>query len=304
MATNGELARTRTQAVCSTLGALVLLIICIGIFRVPDYCRVEGIVEPVDLAVIHAESDGFVTDILTSGQRVSPEGSPLIRSVNSNLETEKKVLQAELVALEARQRIATTKEIAAAQILAEQIDALNEKIARVDYEISSLNFQSPMSGTWVSPEIDRAKGMYLNRGEQIGFVANLGDVLIRATAGQSLAAILVEQAHKQLEIRVKGRPDVKLTGQIEKIFPAGQEVLPSEALGYTVGGAMPTRSQDPRGRMTAEKFFEIHIRPDSDTSIRLLTGQRVVARIQLRSKPLLSQWWLSLRQLFQRRFHI
>ncbi|MHC4083829.1 MAG: hypothetical protein ACYSWZ_00835 [Planctomycetota bacterium] len=304
LATNGELARTRTRAVGSTLGALVLLIICTGIFRVPDYCRVEGIVEPVDLAIVHAESDGFVTDFLTSGQSVSPESSPLIKSVNSKLEAEKKVLQAEFVVLEAKQRIATTKEIATAQILAEQIEALNEKITRVDHEISSLHLQSPLSGTWVSAEIDKAKGMYLNRGEQIGFVANLDDVLIRATAGQSLAAILVEQARKQLEIRIKGRPDVKLSGHIEKIFPAGQEVLPSEALGYAVGGAMPTQSQDPYGRKTAENFFEIRIRPDSDASIRLLTGQRVIARIQLRSKPLVYQWWLSLRQLFQRRFHI
>jgi hypothetical protein len=95
-----------------------------------------------------------------------------------------------------------------------------------------------------------------------------------------------------------------LTGQIEKIFPAGQEVLPSEALGYAVGGAMPTQSQDPYGRKTAEKFFEVRIRPNSDDTIRLLTGQRVVVRIQLRSKPLAFQWWLSLGQLFQRRFHI
>jgi len=304
LATNGELARTRTLAVGTTLGALLLLIICTGVFRVPDYCRIEGIVEPVDLAIVHAESDGFVTDFLISGQSVSPEGSPLIKSVNYKLQAEKKALQAELITLEARQRIATTREIAAVQILAEQIAALNEKIARVDNEISSLQLHSSLTGTWVSPEIDKAKGMYLSRGEQIGFVANLDNVLIRATAGQSLAAVLVEQAHKQLEIRVKGRPDVKLSGKIEKIFPAGQEVLPSEALGYAVGGAMPTQSQDPYGRKTAEKFFEIRIRPDSDTSVRLLTGQRVVARIQLRSKPLIYQWWLSLRQLFQRRLHI
>ena len=304
LATNGELARTRTYAVCSTLGVLVLLIICTGIFPVPDYCRVEGIVEPVDLAIIHAQSDGFVTDFLPTSRSVSRDGEPLIRSVNYKLQAEKKALHAQLVALKAKKRIATTREIAAAQIMAEQIEALNEKITRVELEISSLHLQSPLSGTWVSPEIDKAKGMYLNRGEQIGFVANLDDVLIRATAGQSLAAILVEQAHKQLEIRVKGRPDVMLTGQIEKIFPAGQEVLPSEALGYAVGGAMPTQSQDPYGRKTAEKFFEIRIRPDSNTSVRLLTGQRVVARIQLRSKPLAFQWWLSLRQLFQRRFHI
>lgn len=304
LATNGELARTRTRAVSSTVGVLALLIICTGIFRVPDYCRVEGIVEPVGLAIVHAKSDGFITDFLPSGQTVTPDSNSLIKAVNPKLEAEKKALHAELVALETKQRIATTQEIAAAQILAEQIEALNEKIARVDLEISSLHLQPPLSGTWVSPNIDKIKGIYLHRGEQIGFVANLDDVLIRATAGQSLAAILVEQAHKQLEIRVKGRPDVMLTGQIEKIFPAGQEVLPSQALGYAVGGSMPTLSQDPRGIKTAEKFFEIRIRPDPDASIRLLTGQRIVARIQLRSKPLVFQWWLSLRQLFQRRFHI
>jgi len=304
LATNGELARTRSRAVSSTIGTLVLFTICTGIFKVPDYCRVEGIVEPVEMAIIHAESNGFVTNFMSSGQSVSPKSGPLIKSVNSELEAEKAGLEAELIVLEIKQDIAITKETAAAQIMAEQIEALKEKIVRVEFEISSLNLHSSQSGIWVSPEIEKATGMYLNRGEQIGFVANLDDVLIRATAGQSLAAVLVEQAHKQLEIRVKGRPDVKLGGQIEKIFPAGQEVLPSEALGYAVGGAMPTQSQDPYGRKTAEKFFEIRIRPDFDDSVRLLTGQRVVARIQLRSKPLMFQWWLSLRQLFQRRFHI
>lgn len=304
LATNGELARTRARAVGSTAGVFVLLIICTGIFHFPDYCRVEGIVEPVDLAIVHTKSDGFITDFLPSGQTVTPDTNSLIKSVNFRLEAEKNGLQAELVALEAKHRIATTREIAAAQILAEQIDALKEKIDRVDLEISSLHLQAPLSGTWVSPDIHKIKGVYLQRGQQIGFVANLDEVLIRATAGQALNAILVKEAHKQLEIRVKGRPDVMLTGQIEKIFPAGQEVLPSEALGYAVGGSMPTMSQDPRGIKTAEKFFEIRIRPDPDPSIRLLTGQRIVARIKLRSKPLVFQWWLSLRQLFQRRFHI
>ena len=304
LATNGELARTRTRAVGSTLGVLILFIICTGILRLPDYCRVEGVVEPEDMAIIHAESDGFVVDFLTTGQSVSPETDPLIKSVNYKLQAEKKALQAELITLEVKQRIAITEEIASAQIFAEQIEALNEKITRVHHEISSLNLKPTISGTWVSPEIDKAKGMYLGRGEEIGFVANLDEVLIRATAGQSLAAVLVEQAHKRVEIRVKDRPNMLLTGQIEKIFPAGQEVLPSEALGYAAGGAMSTQSQDPYGRKTAEKFFEVRIRPNSDDTIRLLTGQRVVVRIQLRSKPLAFQWWLSLGQLFQRRFLI
>ncbi len=116
---------------------------------------------------------------------------------------------------------------------------------------------------------------------------------------------------KHVEIRVKGRPDVKMTGEIEQIYPAGQEELPSQALGYAVGGSMPTLVEDPHGIRTAEKFFEIRIKPiidptlyDPNNPIRLFTGQRIVARIQMSDKPLAVQWWRSIRRLFQRRFHI
>jgi putative peptide zinc metalloprotease protein len=304
LATGGELARSRPRAVFSTLGFLAVIILLIGIIHFPDYCRIEGVVEPVGLAIVHIESDGFVSDFLTSGRSVSVDSDALIKATNPELQAERKILLSELAVLEARRRIATTREIAAAQIMTEQIEALNEKIERVEHDLSSLNLHPVLSGTWVSPEVERSRGMYLRRGQQIGFVANLDDVLVRATAGQSLAAILVEQARRELELRVKGRPDVELTGRIEKIFPAGDEVLPSEALGYAVGGSMPTQARDQRGIKAAEKFFEVRIRPDCDGSFRLLTGQRVVARIQLESKPLVVQWWLWFRQLFQRRFYI
>ena len=304
LATSGELTKTRGRAVASTLGTLALMTICLGVLPVPDHCRAEGVVEPVDLAIVHAESDGFVTEFLPSDQVVGPGGSALIKAVNPALEAEKTIFLAELRGLQIKQRVAQMQEIAAAQILAEQIQALQEKIARVDFQLSSLHLQPVISGTWVCPDIEKTQGLYLHRGEQIGLIAGLDNARIRATAGQKLAAILVEQAYQQLEIRVKGRPDVMLTGDIEAIFPAGHEVLPSEALGYAVGGSMPTVMQDPSGVRTAEKFFEIRIRPTLDSPVRLLSGQRVVARFQLPSKPLAAQWWRSVRQLFQRRFRI
>ena len=303
LVTSTELARTRGRAMASVLGGLALTVGGLGILRVPDYCRVEGIVEPVALAIVHAESDGFVTGFLTSEQQVAPGEKPLVEAVNPKLEAEKKSLQAELQGLQIRQRLAEMQEIAAAQILTEQIDALQEKIDRVNTELSSLRLQSTIAGTWVSPDIEKAKGEYLRRGEPIGVVASLDRVQIRATAGQELAARL-EQAYEQLEIRIKGRPEALLQGKIEKILPAGQDVLPSQALGYMVGGSMPTLLQDPDGVRTAEKFFEILITPSPDSPVHLLCGQRIIARIQMPAKPLALRWWQSSRRLFQRRFHI
>ena len=116
--------------------------------------------------------------------------------------------------------------------------------------------------------------------------------------------MMLEEAYREVEIRVKGRPSVLMSGTIEDIFPAGLEILPSEALGYAVGGSMPTNMQDPSGKKSAERYFEIRIKPDPLSAVRLLTGQRVVVRMNLKSKPLASQWWQSVRQLLQRRFHI
>ncbi len=301
--TSAELAKTRGRATSSVLGGLALAVGGLGVLRVPDYCRVEGIVEPVRLAIVHAESDGFVADFLASEQAVAPGEKTLIEAVNPKLDAEKKSLLAELGGLQTKRRLAEMQEIAAAQILTEQIEALQEKIDRVDSELSSLRLQPALAGTWVSPEIEKIKGAYLRRGDRIGVVASLDDVRIRATAGQDLAA-RIEEAYEHLEIRVKGRPDAMLTGRIEKILPAGQEVLPSQALGYAVGGWMPTLLQDPNGVRTAEKFFEIRIAPDPNSPVRLLCGQRVITRIQMPAKPIALQWWQSLRQLFQRRFHI
>jgi putative peptide zinc metalloprotease protein len=304
LATSPELARKRIRAVGLTLGSLGLIVACVGAVRMPDYWRVEGIVEPVHMAVVYAESDGFVTDFLPSGATVTAGDEHLIRAMNRKLEEERRGVMAEKRGLEIQRRLAELREVAAAQIVDEQIEALDERIARLDFELSSLNLKAPLTGTWVAPGIEHSKDAYLRRGQSIGLVASLDDVAIRATAGQDIAAVLVEQAHKEVEVRVKGRPESELTGEIEKIFPAGQELLPSKALGYAVGGPMATQSQDPRGATAAEKFFEIRIRPKKDSSVRLLSGQRVVVRIRMQPKPLAARWWQSARQLFQRRFRI
>ncbi len=304
LATGAELTRNRARAIGSTLVSFCLIIVGIGLIRLPDYWRVEGVVEPVKMAIVHTESDGFVIDFLPSESKVSSSGTPLIRAVNPELESEKKISVAELRGLEIKRQIAETQEIAAAQILYEQIEALNEKISRLEFELDSLNLRPPLSGTWIAPNIEYYKGSYLERGKSIGMVANLDDVIIRATAGQKVAAMLIEQADKEVEFRVEGHPKLLMTGKIEQIFPSGHELLPSESLGYAAGGTMPTAPQDPEGKKSAEMFFEIRIKPDAGSSIRLLTGQRVIARIRMHPKPLALQWWLTVRQLFQRRFHI
>jgi len=304
LATSEELARHRPRAVGVTAAVTLLLVVTLGVLHLPDHRRVEGIVEPQGLSIVHAESDGFVTGCLASQALVSPTGPTLVTAVNPALAAEERRLLAERQALDVRRRQAVLEEVAAAQILDEQLAALDEKIARVRQRRAALHVAAPIRGTWVAPEIEFTPGRFLRRGETLGVVADLETLLVRATAGQNVAALLIEQAARDVEIRASGRPDPTVTGTIEHIFPAGQEQLPSQALGYAVGGSMPVDARDPSGTRTAEKFFEIRIRPHFEEPEQWRTGQRVIVRVRLRSKPLAAQVYHYGRQLFQRRFHI
>lgn len=304
LATSPELVRSRARAVVSTIAVFALIFVTVGLVRFPNRYRVEGIVEPVEMVVVYADVDGFVKEFLPSCRHVTPEDDSLLVCDNQQLRTELKSLLAERDGLQIQRRIAQTQEPAAVQVITEQITALNEKIDRFEKQVSSLTLHPPRAGTWISPQIEKRRGGYVRRGDGIGIVANLDRVIIRATADQQKAALLIAEAELQVEIRIKGRPDAYLKGRIESIMPAGQKDLPSASLGYRAGGSIQTAMDDSRGTMATERFFEIRIVPEESLKVHLLTGQRVVVRFDMPPKPLIEQGWLSLLQLLQRRFQI
>jgi putative peptide zinc metalloprotease protein len=186
----------------------------------------------------------------------------------------------------------------------EKMAALQEQIERIHQELEGLTLRSPLAGSWVAPDIDRITGRYLPRGHRIGVVANLEDLCIRAVAGQDVAGRLIKEAQTWVDIRVKGQPDIELSGRIETILPGGQERLPSAALGYAAGGSTQTDLEDRSGRRTAEPFFEIRVVPSPSETGGVRPGQIMVLRFETLPKPLLFQGWRSLLQLFQRRFQV
>ena len=309
LATHGELDRVRGRAVASTLGFLAAIIVGIGLIPAPDRYRIDGVAEPAQLAFVHAKTDGFVREIVAPSGRKISKNDRLLVAENPALVSKRQQLQAELDQMHARKRLAETEDIAAARSIARQIAALKEQIAWVDREIRSLTLRAPAVGTWIAPEIERAKDAYVSRGDRVGIIASVDKMIIRAMASQDVAAELREEMHirkdeavRRVELRVKGRPQSIVGGGIIKIVPAGQEDLPSAALGYMAGGSIQTKMDDRRGTKTVDVFFEVRIVPDSSEGI--LSGQRVVVRVEMPPKPLAVQWWRSLLRLFQRRFRV
>ena len=304
LATSHELDRVRVRAALTSLVAVLCLVGGVGLVRVPDRCRIEGVVEPCELALVHMETAGFVNNFLESGAKTGPDGAPLIEASSPELEAQRGQLLAEFRRLQVNRQFAQTQEPAAAQIIEEKIAALEEQVERNNQDLRALALRSPISGTWVAPDIDRIRGAYLSRGHYIGVAANLENLRIRAIAGQMVAARVIKEALPVVEIKVRGQPDIEVVGRIETIIPAGHERLPSAALGYAAGGWTQIDLEDPTGRQAAEPFFEILVVPFLQEARMLRPGQTVLLRFETSPKPLLVQGYRSLLQLFQRRFQV
>ncbi len=308
LATSPELERRRARAVATTAVVLGGLLVGIGILRLPDRYRFDGVVEPETLAFVYAKSDGFVASIeRPSGATVQP-GDVLLRAENPALATRLSELRSERVRLTSERNRAlaqpASEGAAAVQAYDEQLEALGERIERAQQDVDDLVLRAPIAGTWIAPRVEHRLSAYVQRGEQIGLVAGLDRLAVSAVVGQQAAEPLFDAItlDQEVEIRVGGRPDIETRGRITEKHEAGRKDLPSAALGYTAGGPVLTASEDAERPQAAEHLFRIRIAPE--TSERLFSGQLVVVRVTLGAAPLAVQWWRDLLRLFQRRFRI
>lgn len=316
LALSPELVRVRWRAIGSTVAVVGGVVGFLGAYPMPDRGRAEGVVEPVRMAEIHLETDGFVRATLPSGQHVSPDGPPLIELENNELRAEKKRLEADIKAVRIRREAARREDPAVVQALQERLAALQERLAQVERELAALTIHAPFEGIWFSPDSAKLEGVHLSRGERIGMVADPDELIVRAVADQQLGPRIEPEVMRegggQVELRVKGRPGIHLTGNVRRVLDAGQRDLPSAALGYVAGGTMRVSYEDQSGRRAAEPFFEIHVEPESEATagdtqadrLPLRTGQRVVVRFTMGRAPLLAQWYRDVRQMIQRRFSL
>jgi len=284
-----ELQRVRVRALGVTGLFVAAVLAGLGLWRVPDRWHVEGVVEPRRVAFIHARVDGFVRDVLPSGRRVAPGAEPLLTAENRPLSVEKRGLGHDRDVLLARQGIArrlataNARYLTLVQILQEDLDDLADQEEVIGKELSDLSIRAPFAGTWICDREDRLANAYVRRGEQVGMVADLDEVVVRARPTQRLAGMLGQEAQGQVEFRLIGRPAVAIPGRW-RLLPAGRE---------------PSADAE-----SPERRFDVEITPVGPGRKGLLAGQRVLVRFQMPSKCLLAQGWRWLRQLLQKRFRV
>ncbi len=305
LAVNDELSRVRPRAVWSTVAFASAVVFAVGILPVTEHARGDGVVEPNQLKMIYTVEDGFIEEVLPTETLVR-EGDVLMRLHNVELETRRDEVLAHRRRIQAQLRAA--EEATVRQIALRSLAAIDQQLANINDQIDRLHVRAPMAGRWIAPHAERMHGLFMKRGERVGMVAAVDDLIVRVAADQLLGPRIKNELpndarEAEVDIRVRGRPDVRFAGRIREIDESGKRDLPSAALGYLGGGTLAVTGEDQSGTRTAEAFFEVVIDP-TESPAELYSGQRVVVRFDLPKRPLLAQWIHGLRQLIQRRFEV
>ena len=308
-----ELHRKRGRATAFCLALGVAAILCVGVIRFPVYVDAPGIAEADHHAVVHTKGGGFVTRVVAHDGDALHQGDPILVCRDRRVDAEVASLKAELDGLEAQLVQAVAEDPVQRGVIQATIGATRDQLADARRRQRELTITAPISGTLVAPHLADMDGSYLPRGTEIGTVASMDSLVVRAVTDQDDHQLVAEQAAKLLTspaddnspTRVCFAGDVQraVPAQVYAIWAGAQDQVPHPSDLQTGGGPVAPDPSDPKGLTPQVKQFEVDVRvpntPDSAGGGLLYPGQTAYVRFKIEKQPLLYTWTRRFLQLLQ-----
>ncbi|MGZ8238484.1 MAG: site-2 protease family protein [Methylobacter sp.] len=302
IAASPSIQKKRCRVIGSCGALLAVLMALISIVPFPSYTLAEGIVWVPDNAQLRAESDGFSGPLLTGNNSQVDNGTDILQLEDPFLQTQVEIQLAKLKELEANYRAEKFNDLIKAQILKEQIPAVQAELANAQKNVQSMQLKSATQGQLLIPDADDLPGQFLKQGDLIGYVINNSLPIVRTVVTQDDMGKL-QAGTERVQIRLVNHLDQVIPAKIIRIIPEATNRLPSAALATSAGGRMildPDRTED---LVTLENFFLVDVE-FSPLDPTILIGTRTYVRFDHGGQALAKQWYRSLRQLFLRQFNV
>ncbi len=295
-----EEQRTRAGLVTSGLvGGILLMLLFLPVSLTT---QVNGVVWVSDQAQLFAETNGFVEEIMVQPGSPVAVGVPILRMRDPTLDTRIEVLEAKRRGLELRSAAERLKERVQSDITMEELAAVESELKLLKQHASALIVRAKTAGKVILPGEKSLNGLYLKRGDLVGYVASPEHLIVRAVIPQENIG-LVQKEVSEVQVRFAERLGQTIDTHILRETPAANKKLPSAALGVTGGGDIVLSMGDDSGRTAAEKFFQLDMDLPAGLSLVGL-GERAYVRINHGTEPLAKQWLRSIRQLFLSRLSL
>ncbi len=290
------LSHRRERALSVSLGSLVFTLALLFLIPMPLNTMAQGVVWMPEHSYVRAANNGFIREILVSDGDVVKQGDALIVTEDPLLTAQLKLLESQKKELLAQYDSLVQQDIVESEITLEEIRVLEGKIRRMQEQISEMTITSPVGGVFIIPESVDLQGHYLKQGDSIAYVIDFDDVSVRAVVPQNAIGLVRKRTH-EVQLRVSGKVDQRITSAVDREIPAATYRLPSKALAQDGGGKIQTDPFDQDGVKTRDQYFQFEIAlPDTLDSQHI--GQRVYVRFNHGYEPIGWQWYRSLEELF------
>jgi putative peptide zinc metalloprotease protein len=296
-----QLRRHRYRALLTTLFTAVALVAVTVWMPVDALSRFEGVVRPSDESHLVAETDGFVVEMLVQPGATVTAGQALIQIENNLHAGEMAVNKAKLRELTARHKAARVSDKVQANVVKDEIAAVEGELARTQEKLDSLLIRSPADGIFLVPRAEDLPGQFVRKGSLLGYVLKNERATVRVVVSEENFD-RNRQLLETIEARMASNMDAVLPGRLLRQIPQASVQLPSKVLSVDGGGLFVL---DPGGKSplsTRERVFEFEVELPL-TMDQAMIGTRVYVRFDHGSETLSSHWYRKLRQLFLRRLN-
>lgn len=297
-----KLITKRKRAIIISVLAVAGLVAIIVFAPVPLSTVAEGVFWFPEEAFVRTQVDGFVDRLQVNPGAPVKRGDPLIECSDPLLPARVRVLEAQVLELEASYYSQFRTKPVEAEMTARQLERARGELLDAKRRSKDLTLYSPADGVFVSLFARDLIGKFAKRGEVLGFVLDISAITARLAVSQS-SVDLVRNRTQRVEVRLPERLWETTPAAMLREVPAATDQLPSKILGQSGGGKIAIDPTDARGTKAFQKYFFFDIRLPAGTRI-FSVGGRVYARIDHGWEPLVYRWYRNIRELLLRRFNI
>ena len=266
---------------------------------VASLSQVEGVVYPPEQSHLIAGTDGFVGEVLVQDGEPVTAGQPLLRLENLFHRGELKVMESRMKELQARYTASRTADRVQARLTREEMAVLRADMKRQRDKLDALTITAPVDGVFMQLPLGEMVGLYVSRGDLLGYVAAADVATARVVVMQDELDRILERV-EAIDVRLASAPWQELPAELVRAVPQAGFRLPSPVLATGGGGEFVTTSAEDLTVANGERVFEFELElPASEAGTRI--GTRVHVRFDHGAEPLASQWYRDVQQLFLRR---
>jgi putative peptide zinc metalloprotease protein len=284
------LKSTETKAVrkrAAFLAVLALAILPAATFVVPMPFDVvaDGVVAAQTEHYLNAGVSGqYVSRAVAAGSTVA-EGQLLATLENPDVTGQHQILLATLQEAMLEWEVIRTRNLVEAARYEPRIRELKQQLLETQRQVSALRISAPGQSTVARTLPEAQFGRLVSAGETVAVLVD-GDPLIRTWLTEDEFGSIEREPGTPVSCRIPGRWGETYGGTLLRVEPAAESSSLDHALTFIAGGKI---LMNPQTGLPFEPLFQVDIRPDTNSELRLRDhGMRVSISLPRRYESIAS----------------